>query len=100
MVARPARAPRLVTAAESIDASNSPFEESEVVFDCPQQTILVELVHETAAARLLLYCCFTQDRARVQATNNIAANDSSEHRCHAPDRGARNFLVEPVGRRG
>jgi malate synthase len=48
---------------------------SEVVFDCPQQTILVEPIHETAAARLLLYCCFTQDRARVQATNNIAAND-------------------------
>jgi hypothetical protein len=36
---------------------------------------LVEPVHETAAARLLLYCCFTQDQARVQATNNIAAND-------------------------
>lgn len=28
-----------------------------------------------AAARLLLYCCFTQNQTRVQATNNIAANN-------------------------
>jgi hypothetical protein len=36
--------------------------------------MFVEPVDEMAAARLLLYCCFTKDQTRVQATNNIAAN--------------------------
>src|SRR6266699_3777337 len=75
MIARPARAPRRVTAAESIDASYSPFK----VRSClrlSQQTIEVVPLHVTASARLLPLCCLQRPSVRA-APNNIAAHESA-----------------------
>jgi hypothetical protein len=42
-----------------------------------KKTIEVEPFQVSASARLLLYCGFAKDRARGQATNNIAADESA-----------------------